>query len=217
MWNDFCHGFSVLSDALQILSRSWGFWLSVGSVVGLAAVYMWWRRRLALWAFFLSLLSLLAVVGLACHKVAGRNSFLCVGAPEMKSLAGVYEVESSPRERWFFRPLELNRFFQVSSSMIHLHEDGRCEISSFPRRESWGWWIAHPEEREDLSVLEADLVSTYTGTWELMQNGGYYAVSVSCASGNGYTFYLGGDNAECLVMPVNPSNPLEAVTFEKVR
>lgn len=27
--------------------------------------------------------------------------------------------------------------------------------------------------------------------------------------------YLGGEGAECLVMPVNPADPLEAVTFEK--
>lgn len=27
--------------------------------------------------------------------------------------------------------------------------------------------------------------------------------------------YLGGEGAECLMMPVNPADPLEAVTFEK--
>lgn len=27
--------------------------------------------------------------------------------------------------------------------------------------------------------------------------------------------YLGGEGAECLVMLVNPADPLEAVTFEK--
>ena len=32
-------------------------------------VYAWWRKRLALWAFALAFLSLLAVVGLACRQV----------------------------------------------------------------------------------------------------------------------------------------------------
>lgn len=63
MWNDLSHGFSVLADALAFLSRSWGFWVCAGSVAGLAAVYAWWRKRLALWAFVLAFLSLLAVVG----------------------------------------------------------------------------------------------------------------------------------------------------------
>ena len=155
-------------------------------------------------------------MGIVCYKLMDRDSFLCVAQPEAKSLAGVYAVESTPRERWFSRPAELNRFFQVSSSTIQLYEDGSCEVSSFPRRESWGWWISQAENRDDLSVLEEDLVSTYRGTWSLTQNGGYYAVSISCPSGNGYTLYLGGENAQCLVMPVNPSNPMEAVTFEKV-
>ena len=216
MWNDLCHGLSILSAAFAIACRSWGFWISVGGVAGLAAVYVWWRRRMVLWAFFLALLFPLAVVGIVCYKLMARDSFLCVAQPEAKSLAGVYAVESTPRERWFSRPAELNRFFQVSSSTIQLYEDGSCEVSSFPRRESWGWWISQAENRDDLSVLEEDLVSTYRGTWSLTQNGGYYAVSISCPSGNGYTLYLGGENAQCLVMPVNPSNPMEAVTFEKV-
>lgn len=216
MWNDLCHGLSVLSAAFAIACRSWGFWMSVGGVAGLAAVYVWWRRRMVMWAFFLALLFPLAVVGIVCCKLMDRDSFLCVAQPEAKSLAGVYAVESTPRERWFSRPAELNRFFQVSSSTIQLHEDGSCEVSSFPRRESWGWWISQAENRDDLSVLEEDLVSTYRGTWSLTQNGGYYAVSISCPPGNGYTLYLGGENAQCLVMPVNPSNPMEAVTFEKV-
>ena len=213
MWNDLCHGLSILSAAFAIACRSWGFWMCVA---GLAAVYVWWRRRMVLWAFFLALLFPLAVVGIVCYKLMDRDSFLCVAQPEAKSLAGVYAVESTPRERWFSRPAELNRFFQVSSSTIQLYEDGSCEVSSFPRRESWGWWISQAENRDDLSVLEEDLVSTYRGTWSLTQNGGYYAVSISCPSGNGYTLYLGGENAQCLVMPVNPSNPMEAVTFEKV-
>ena len=216
MWNDLCHGLSILSAAFTIARRKWGFWMSVGGVAGLAAVYVWWRRRMVLWAFFLALLFPLAVVGIVCYKLMDRDSFLCVAQPEAKSLAGVYAVESTPRERWFSRPAELNRFFQVSSSTIQLYEDGSCEVSSFPRRESWGWWISQAENRDDLSVLEEDLVSTYRGTWSLTQNGGYYAVSISCPSGNGYTLYLGGENAQCLVMPVNPSNPMEAVTFEKV-
>lgn len=216
MWDDLCHGLSILSAAFAIACRSWGFWMSVGGVAGLAAVYVWWRRRMVLWAFFLALLFPLAVVGIVCYKLMDRDSFLCVAQPEAKSLAGVYAVESTPRERWFSRPAELNRFFQVSSSTIQLYEDGSCEVSSFPRRESWGWWISQAENRDDLSVLEEDLVSTYRGTWSLTQNGGYYAVSISCPSGNGYTLYLGGENAQCLVMPVNPSNPMEAVTFEKV-
>ena len=216
MWTDLCHGLSILSAAFAIACRSWGFWMSVGGVAGLAAVYVWWRRRMVLWAFFLALLFPLAVVGIVCYKLMDRDSFLCVAQPEAKSLAGVYAVESTPRERWFSRPAELNRFFQVSSSTIQLYEDGSCEVSSFPRRESWGWWISQAENRDDLSVLEEDLVSTYRGTWSLTQNGGYYAVSISCPSGNGYTLYLGGENAQCLVMPVNPSNPMEAVTFEKV-
>ena len=41
MWNDLSHGFSVLADALA-------FWVCAGSVAGLAAVYAWWRKRLAL-------------------------------------------------------------------------------------------------------------------------------------------------------------------------
>lgn len=217
MWTDLCHGCSVLADAFLILSRSWGFWVSAGSVAGLAAVYAWWRRPLALWAFCTAFLALLAVVGLTCYKVVNRNSFLCLAAPELHFLSGVYEVESTPRERWFYRPQELNRFFQISSSTVRLHEDGTCEVSSFPRPEAWGWWMAHPEDREDLSMLEEDLVSACRGTWSLVCNGGYYAVAVSCSSGLDYTFYLGGEDAECLVMPVNPSNPLEAVTFEKIR
>lgn len=172
MWNDLCHGLSILSAAFAIACRSWGFWMSVGGVAGLAAVYVWWRRRMVLWAFFLALLFPLAVVGIVCYKLMDRDSFLCVAQPEAKSLAGVYAVESTPRERWFSRPAELNRFFQVSSSTIQLYEDGSCEVSSFPRRESWGWWISQAENRDDLSVLEEDLVSTYRGTWSLTQNGG---------------------------------------------
>ncbi|MFR1321277.1 MAG: hypothetical protein ACLSCR_13750 [Akkermansia sp.] len=51
MWNDLCHGLSILSAAFAIACRSWGFWMSVGGVAGLAAVYVWWRRRMVLWAF----------------------------------------------------------------------------------------------------------------------------------------------------------------------
>ena len=110
MWNDLCHGLSILSAAFAIACRSWGFWMSVGGVAGLAAVYVWWRRRMVLWAFFLALLFPLAVVGIVCYKLMDRDSFLCVAQPEAKSLAGVYAVESTPRERWFSRPAELNRF-----------------------------------------------------------------------------------------------------------
>lgn len=216
MWSDLSHGFSVLAEALSFLSRSWGFWLCVGSVAGLAAVYAWWRKRLALWAFFLAFLSLLAVVGLACHRVMHKNTFLWIQEPALQALSGKYEVESTPRERWFFRPPELKRFFQVSSSTILLHEDGTCEISSFPRPEAWGWWISHPEERDDLSVLEEDLVSSCRGTWSLVKKGGYYGVSIVYSPGSSLTLYLGGENAECLVLPVNPADPLEAVTFEKM-
>lgn len=160
MWNDLSHGFSVLADALAFLSCSWGFWVCAGSVAGLAAVYAWWRKRLALWAFVLAFLSLLAVVGLACRQAACQQTFLWIQKPDLRDLSGKYEVESSPRERWFFRPPELKRFFQVSSSTLLLNEDGTCEISSFPRPEAWGRWISRPEERENLSVLEEDLVSS---------------------------------------------------------
>ena len=207
MWNDLSHGLSVLADALAFLSRSWGFWVCVGSVAGLAAVYAWWRKRLALWAFALAFLSLLAVVGLACRQVMHQKTFLWIQEPELQAL--------SPRERWFFRPPELKRFFQVSSSTLLLNEDGTCEISSFPRPEAWGRWISRPEDRDDLSVLEEDLVSSCRGTWSLVKKGGYYGVSIVYSPGISLTLYLGGENAECLVMPVNPSDPLEAVTFEK--
>ena len=169
MWNDLSHGLSVLADALAFLSRSWGFWICVGSVAGLAAVYAWWRKRLALWAFALAFLSLLAVVGLACRQVMHQKTFLWIQEPELQALSGKYEVESSPRERWFFRPPELKRFFQVSSSTLLLNEDGTCEISSFPRPEAWGRWISRPEDRDDLSVLEEDLVSSCRGTWSLVK------------------------------------------------
>ena len=78
MWNDLSHGFSVLADALAFLSRSWGFWVCAGSVAGLAAVYAWWRKRLALWAFVLAFLSLLAVVGLACRQAVCQQTFLWI-------------------------------------------------------------------------------------------------------------------------------------------
>ena len=175
----------------------------------------WWRKRLALWAFALAFLSLLAVVGLACRQVMHQKTFLWIQEPELQALSGKYEVESSPRERWFFRPPELKRFFQVSSSTLLLNEDGTCEISSFPRPEAWGRWISRPEDRDDLSVLEEDLVSSCRGTWSLVKKGGYYGVSIVYSPGSSLTLYLGGENAECLVMPVNPSDPLEAVTFEK--
>lgn len=217
MWNDLSQGFLVLPDAFSLLSRSWGFWLCAGSMAGLGAVYLWRRRRLALWAFFLAVLFLMSIVGLACYKMGHRNMFLWVQKPDSRSVSGVYEVESMPRERWFYRPQELTRFFQISSSSINLHEDGTCEVSSFPRPEAWGWWINHPESRADLSVLEEDLVSTYRGTWSLVNDGGYYGVSIVCSPGSSFILYLGGENAECLVMPVNPYDPLEAVTFEKVR
>lgn len=109
----------------------------------------------------------------------------------------------------------MKRFFQVSSSTLLLNEDGTCEISSFPRPEAWGRWISRPEEREDLSVLEEDLVSSCRGTWSLVKKGGYYGVSIAYSSGRSLMLYLGGEGAECLVMPVNPADPLEAVTFEK--
>ena len=205
MWNDLSHGLSVLADALAFLSRSWGFWICVGSVAGLAAVYAWWRKRLALWAFALAFLSLLAVVGLACRQVMHQKTFLWIQEPELQALSGKYEVESSPRKR----------FFQVSSSTLLLNEDGTCEISSFSRPEAWGRWISRPEDRDDLSVLEEDLVSSCRGTWSLVKKGGYYGVSIVYSPGSSLTLYLGGENAECLVMPVNPSDPLEAVTFEK--
>ena len=48
-----------------------------------------------------------------------------------------------------------------------------------------------------------------------VKKGGYYGVSIVYSPGSSLTLYLGGENAECLVMPVNPSDPLEAVTFEK--
>lgn len=215
MWNDLSHGFSVLAEALSFLSRSWGFWVCAGSVAGLGAVYAWWRKRLALGAFFLAFLSLLAVVGLACHRVMDRNSFLWVQEPALQALSGKYEVESTPRDRGFSRPPELKRFFQISSSTLLLNEDGTCEISSFPRPEAWGQWISHPEDKNDLSVLEEDLVSCCRGTWSLVKKGGYYGVSIVYPPGSSLTLYLGGENAECLVMPVNLSDPLEAVTFEK--
>ena len=215
MWNDLSHGFSVLADALAFLSRSWGFWVCAGSVAGLAAVYAWWRKRLALWAFVLAFLSLLAVVGLACRQAVCQKTFLWIHEPDLQALSGKYEVESSPRERWFFRPPELKRFFHVSSSTLLLNEDGTCEISSFPRPEAWGRWISRPEERENLSVLEEDLVSSCRGTWSLVKKGGYYGISVVYSSGGSLTLYPGGEGAECLVMPVNPADPLEAVTFEK--
>ena len=215
MWNDLSHGFSVLADALAFLSRSWGFWVCAGSVAGLAAVYAWWRKRLALWAFVLAFLSLLAVVGLACRQAVCQKAFLWIHEPDVQALSGKYEVEPSPRERRFFRPPELKRFFQVSSSTLLLNEDGTCEISSFPRPEAWGRWIARPEEREDLSVLEEDLVSSCRGTWSLVKKGGYYGVSIAYSPGRSLMLYLGGEGAACLVMPVNPADPLEAVTFEK--
>ena len=104
MWNDLSHGLSVLAAALSFLSRSWGFWVCVGSVVGLGAVYAWWRKRLALWAFTLSFLSLLAVVGLACQRMMHKNTFLWIQEPELQAVSGKYEVESSPRVRLFYRP-----------------------------------------------------------------------------------------------------------------
>lgn len=215
MWTDFSHGFSVLPEALSFLSRSWGFWVCAGSVAGLGVMYAWWRKRLALWAFCLSFLSLLAVIGLACQKMVHKNTFLWIQEPALQALSGKYEVEATPRERWFSRPPELRRFFQISSSTLCLHGDGTCEISSFPRPEAWGRWISHPEDRDDLSVLEEDLVSSYQGTWTLVNNGGYYGVSIVYSAGKSLTLYLGGENMECLVMPVNPADPLEAVTFEK--
>lgn len=184
-------------------------------MAGLSAVYAWWRKRLALWAFVLAFLSLLAVVGLACRQAVCQQTFLWIHEPDVQALSGKYEVESSPRERRFFRPPELKRFFQVSSSTLLLNEDGTCEISSFPRPEAWGRWIARPEEREDLSVLEEDLVSSCRGTWSLVKKGGYYGVSIAYSPGRSLMLYLGGEGAECLVMPVNPADPLEAVTFEK--
>ena len=69
MWNALCHGLSILSAAFAIACRSWGFWMSVGGVAGLAAVYVWWRRRMVLWAFFLALLFPLAVVGIVCYEL----------------------------------------------------------------------------------------------------------------------------------------------------
>lgn len=170
MWNDLSHGFSVLADALAFLSRSWGFWVCAGSVAGLAAVYAWWRKRLALWAFVLAFLSLLAVVGLACRQAVcqklscGFMSRMCRPFPESmrwNHLPG----------RGGFPPSGVEAFFQVSSSTLLLNEDGTCEISSFPRPEAWGRWIARPEEREDLSVLEEDLVSSCRGTWSLVKKG----------------------------------------------
>ena len=107
MWNDLSHGFSVLADALAFLSRSWGFWVCAGSVAGLAAVYAWWRKRLALWAFVLAFLSLLAVVGLACRQAVCQKAFLWIHEPDVQALSGKYEVEPSPRERRFFRPPEV--------------------------------------------------------------------------------------------------------------
>lgn len=191
--------------------------MCVGSVAGLGALYAWWRKRLALWAFALAFLSVLAVVALACRQVAHQKTFLWIQEPELHALSGKYEVKSSPRERWFFRPMELKRFFQISSSTLLLKEDGTCEISSFPHPEAWGRWISHPEGRAGLSVLEEDLVSSCRGTWSLVKKGGYYGVSIVYSPGSSLTLYLGGEKAEYLVMPVNPSDPLEAVTFEKVR
>ena len=168
MWNDLSHGFSVLADALAFLSRSWGFWVCAGSVAGLAAVYAWWEKG-----------------GAACRQAVCQKAFLWIHEPDVQALSGKYEVEPSPRERRFFRPPELKRFFQVSSSTLLLNEDGTCQISSFPRPEAWGRWIARPEEREDLSVLEEDLVSSCRGTWALVKKGGYYGVSIAYSPGGG--------------------------------
>ena len=49
----------------------------------------------------------------------------------------------------------------------------------------------------------------------LVKKGGYYGISIVYSSGGSLTLFPGGEGAECLVMPVNPANPLEAVTFEK--
>lgn len=92
---------------------------------------------------------------------------------------------------------------------------GRARFLPFPVRRAWGRWISRPEERENLSVLEEDLVSSCRGTWSLVKKGGYYGISIVYSSGGSLTLYPGGEGAECLVMPVNPANPLEAVTFEK--
>ena len=64
-------------------------------------------------------------------------------------------------------------------------------------------------------MLEEDLVSSCRGTWSQVKKGGYYGISIVYSSGGSLTLYPGGEGAECLVMPVNPANPLEAVTFEK--
>ncbi len=215
MWNDLSDALSVLVDALAFLSHFWGFWVCTGSVAGLAAVYAWWRKPLALWAFVLGTLSLLAVVGLACQRMMHQKSSLWIQAPNLQTLSGRYEVEATPRERRFSRPPELKRFFQISSSTLLLNEDGTCEIASFPRPEAWGKWISRPEERDDLSALEEDLFFSCRGTWSLVKKGGYYGVSIVYSPGSNLTLYLGGEHAEYLVMPVNPSDPREAVTFEK--
>ncbi|MFR1411800.1 MAG: hypothetical protein ACLSUW_05575 [Akkermansia sp.] len=81
-------------------------------MAGLAAVYAWWRKRLALWAFVLAFLSLLAVVGLACRQAVCQQTFLWIHEPDVQALSGKYEVESSPQGKAVFPPSGVEAFFR---------------------------------------------------------------------------------------------------------
>lgn len=92
---------------------------------------------------------------------------------------------------------------------------GRARFLPFPVRRHGAGGFPVRKRGKDLSVLEEDLVSSCRGTWSLVKKGGYYGVSIAYSPGRSLMLYLGGEGAECLVMPVNPADPLEAVTFEK--
>lgn len=92
---------------------------------------------------------------------------------------------------------------------------GRARFLPFPvRRHGAGGFPARRRGRT-FPCWRRTLVSSCRGTWSLVKKGGYYGISIVYSSGGSLTLYPGGEGAECLVMPVNPANPLEAVTFEK--
>lgn len=215
MLSSLVDGFSVLRDALTLLSHSWFFWSGVASLAGLVAVCLWRSTRWTVGAAIAGGVFLAGVVGYVCSMMKERNAFLCASEPERQSLSGVYEVEVAPTGYYFLWPADLTGFFQISASKIRLNGDGSCEVSSFPRRQAWGEWLAQAENREDLSMLEGDLVSVFQGTWVLERFGAYYGVVLMCGPDNEYRFYLGGENARLLLMPLNFASSLEAVTFRK--
>ena len=99
---------------------------------------------------------------------------------------------------------DLKKEYLLPNIVDKLLKEGRANVKVLETQDRW-FGVTYQEDKE--TVMEAFN--------NLVKKGGYYGVSIAYSPGRSLMLYLGGEGAECLVMPVNPADPLEAVTFEK--